>query len=72
MTKPDPAAIREMFTPGQQVEVRQDGVYQGTGTVVGYARCESFTVREPDFGTVCDFHYTELTPAPQADGGQPR
>lgn len=68
----DLAAIRAMFTPGQQVEVRQDGVYQYTGTVVGYTRCECFQIRDPRFGTVCDHRYTELTPAPQADGGQPR
>lgn len=72
MTQPDLAAIREMFTPGQQVEVRQSGVYQYTGAVVGYTRCESFRVRDPRFGTVCDHHYTELTPVPQADGGQPQ
>lgn len=50
-----------MFTPGQEVEIRQYGVCQGTGTVVGYTRCESFRVRD-DLGTVCDYRYTELTP----------
>lgn len=54
--------IKAMFTAGQLVEIRQHGVSQGTGTVVRYARCEAFTVREPDFGTVCDYHWTELTP----------
>lgn len=68
----DLARIREMFTPGQQVEVRQDGVFQYAGIVVGYTRCESFRVRDPRFGDVCDHHYTELTPTPQADGGQSR
>lgn len=68
----DLASIRAMFTPGQQVEVRQDGVFQYAGIVVGYTRCESFRVPDPRFGDVCDHHYTELTPAPQADGGQPR
>lgn len=52
--------IRNMFTPGQQVEVRQYGVFQGTGIVVGYTRCESFQVRDPRFGDMCDYHYTEL------------
>lgn len=56
--------IRGMFTPGQEVEVRVNGVYQYTGIVVGYTRCESFRVRDPRHGDVCDYHSTELTPAP--------
>jgi hypothetical protein len=55
--------IRDLFTPGQQVEVRVDGVFQYVGTVVGYTRCASFRVREPGHGTVCDYHCTELTAA---------
>lgn len=61
-----PGDIPGLFTPGQQVEVHRDGVYQYTGTVVGYTRCGCFRVREPGNGripTVCDYHYTELAPA---------
>ncbi len=57
--------IRQMFAPGQQVEVRRRGVFQYTGTVTGYTRCESFEVRGPDHGTVCDYHYTDLTSVTQ-------
>lgn len=68
----DLATIRKMFIPGQQVEVRTDGVYQYTGIVVRYTRCESFQVRDPRFGDVCDHRYTDLTAVPQVDDGQPR
>lgn len=65
----DPDRIREMFHSGHKTEVRQDGVFQYAGTVVGYTRNLSFQVREPDTGTVCDYHYTDLMPVPATDGG---
>lgn len=58
----NPADVRGMFTAGQQVEVRVNGVFQYVGVVVRYWRAESFRVRDPRFGDVCDYHYTELTP----------
>jgi hypothetical protein len=63
MPTPTLEQIRAMFTRDQQVEVRVDGVLQYAGTIVGYTRNESFQVRDPETGTVCDYRYTCLTPA---------